>query len=337
MIGGSKGAEEYSFSIPNSAQQGNISSREAEPNRKGNVRRTVKELLAQQESRRYIEAVLTEEDRKHSTPKQERRKKWLESEELRKECKGIVNMYSHIADRLNDQNPKSTETLLAKMQKELGMSDEEFIAHVDYARQKVLSIPQDKIRKRGADGQPNRTPLFIQILKDALKRGIDTCQEDDQRADEIRNMVKVMNQQPAPVVEIEQEVFDEVVDTFLRPALEASRQTREEILAEILPSGSSHELQVGQPQEPTEQNQAQTFELPTDKWTSAKYRILEVIPSRIIVIVSRMQTCSCGCKIIARKGSLAGCVVCKPPVDWSSKVRTEIAGIVAQARLEEAV
>ena len=111
-------------------------------------------------------------------------------------------MYSHIADRLNDQNPKSTATLLAKMQKESEMSDEEFIAHIDYAKQKVLSIPEAKIHKRGADGKANRTPLFLKVLKDALKRGIQACQEDDRRAEEVRSMFKVVEQaqveQPEP-------------------------------------------------------------------------------------------------------------------------------------------
>jgi hypothetical protein len=315
--------EEYSFEIP-SATQENISQRETNPKDKRNVPQTAKELSPQQKGKALIEAVLNEEDRKAHTPKQERRNKWLESEELRKECKGIVNMYSHIADRLNDQNPKSTETLLAKMQKEIGMSDEEFIKHVDYARQKVLSIPQDKIRKRGADGQPNRTPLFLQILKDALKRGIAACQEDDRRADEIRNMFRVV-EQPAPQLdqepEIDQEVFNQVVDECLRPALEARHQTREEIMAKVEavepeqdPAAQEPEIDAGY-QDWHDQLEASAKEIKAATGLNA-------------YVGGECQ--ECGCKIKIRVGWTPVCGWCKPHESWSDEVRTQVLSAIRE-------
>lgn len=312
-MGSGKGSgEQYDFVVPNKPQQRMTSQRETEPSSQSNAPQTAKNTTAQQKSKAYIEAFLQEKDRKANTPKQERCNRWLASEELRKECRSIVNLYSHIADRLNDQNPKSTETLLSKIFQQSGMSEEEFIVYVDYAKQKVCSIPQDKIRKRGADGKANRTPLFLQILKDALKRGIEACIEDDRRADEVRNMTKFMNQQPT--TEIGQDSIDQVIEEILRPEIEASYQVQAEIMAKVEDSAGAEELVVEPMQE--------------DQWKIAKNQIMDIIPERAFVIISQMQQCNCGCKIIVRQGAVVDCIACNPPNKWPKHVKEKIAKIV---------
>jgi len=319
-MGSGKGANsaEYSFEIP---PRGNISQREVEPKVQRNGPRTAKEITAQQKGKALIEAVLNEEDRKAHTPKQERRNKWLESEELRKEHKGIVNMYSHIADRLNDQNPKSTETLLAKMQKESGMSEEEFIMHVDYARQKVCSIPQDKIRKRGADGKPNRTPLFIQILKDALKRGIAACQEDDRHADEVRNMFKVVEQEKAEV-SAELDARDQAL-----AGMENDPEVQSMLYqAAVQSAARQDEIEAGM-------KAAEPEPAPPvlDGWRDqleAKAKEIKATTGLNAYVGGECE--ECGCKIKIRVGWTPVCGWCKPHESWSDETRAQVLNAIRE-------
>jgi hypothetical protein len=318
--GGSKGNEKPDLvSIPD--QDRNNFPSEPEPKVKRNVPQTAKELSPQQKGKALIEAVLNEEDRKAHTPKQERRNKWLESKELQDRCKPIANLYSHIAEKLNDQNEKSTTTLLCKMFEESGKVEEDFIACVDYARQKVLSIPADKIRKRGADGKPNRTPLFIQILKDALKRGVAACQEDDRHADEVRNMFKVVEQEKA-----EQDAELDARDQALA-GMEHDQDIQDMLYQAAVQSCAMQDEIEAQCEvvEPEPSPAAQEH----DRWRDQLEASAKEIKSTTGLHAYVGGECEhCGCKIKVRIGWQPHCGWCEQPQSWTEDISARVANAI---------
>jgi hypothetical protein len=346
-MGSGKGSEEYSFSIPNKPQQGNISQRKAEPSRQRNVLRTVISAEAQQFGDHIVEHASKEKKRVHDSGKEKCCEEAEKSKAIRERNKAVINLYSHIAHELNDEYEKSTGTSLVKMYEAWEPTDcakslETFTERFDYARQKVLAKPNKDIIKRTKSGASNRTPLFKIVIQGALTKGMEACIADDEQAQKVRDMWKVLGHKPteeelAAGLQIGQELdaraealvqAENNSQSWLGPLAQhilESYQARQEIMADV---------EVVEPEQVTVAQECNVFSRDRVKWEACQLQndYLEMARQQIHKITGAMtkfgSVCSCGCTIKSMVNFNPYCVQCSKP-KWSEKICTQVNEILA--------